>query len=582
MKISKVRTQWSPAKAFASTAAVMSSVFFSVSLCQTPSQTHSFQVSARLVELTVVAVDRDDNPVTDLQKADFSVLDNGKPRDLSLCRYEGAPLSDAVKRPALPPYVYTNRLGPLDGDERNITALVLDFANTDPQDQMFVKAQTSNLLRALAPKTRVAIYVLGRELRVIHDFADDMAALRENLARVRTEVQTQRKNDVQQAALDLDELLDQIEARKTPYVAAVFESVASAGEAAVWADVNNNAFVTGNRVDATLAALEGLGKHLAAVPGRKNVVWISSGISLFAQRASTAPNIPSINPMSGDNLESAIRKTARRLAEFGVSLYGVDARGLTTTSESLAQRQYPPSLAGRYSEVQRAEAYNIDSRAAFTLMTSVTGGRFIFGTNDLSEGVKKVTADLQGSYSLGFYQPDEPDDKWHNLKVTARRPGVRLLYKEGYWFGAVPAKQPAWNEEERLRALTSPFGSDSIRLNARCAPAAGAEAGTLQLELQIESDDIFWSEGSGRSNAVVDIYIGERTPNGQVRFLQSQIRARLQPPQMEAARSRGLPFRRLWKPGADTVKIRILVRDAVTGRIGTIDIPMPITTAGNK
>ncbi len=558
-------------------AAILSG-FSSVPLCQTPSQTPSFKVTARLVELTVVAVDRDGNPVTDLKMGDFAVLDNGKPRDLSLCRYEGTPISESVKPPALPPYVYTNRLGPVDGDERNITALLLDFANTDPQDQMFVKAQTSNLLRALAPKTRVAIYVLGRHLRVIHDFTNDMAALRDNLARVRTEVQARRKNDVQQAALDLDEILDQIEARKTPYVAAVFESIASAGEAAVWADVNNNAFVTGNRVDATLAALEGLGKHLSAVPGRRNVVWISSGISLFAQRASTAPNTSSINPMSGDNLERAIRKTSQQLAQLGVALYGVDARGLTTTSESLAQRQYPPSLAGRYSEVQRAEAYNIDSRAAFSLMTSVTGGRFIFGTNDLSEGVSKVTADLQGSYSLGFYPPDEPDGKWHELKVTVRRPDVRLLHKEGYWFDAAPAREPAWNEEERLRALTSPFGSDSIRLNARCAPAAGEETGTLQLELQIESDDLFWSDVSGRSNAAVDTYIGERTPDGKVRFLQSQIRARLLPPQMEIVRSRGLPFRRLWKPGADTVKIRILVRDTVTGRIGTIDIPMPVAS----
>jgi hypothetical protein len=43
---------------------------------------------------------------------------------------------------------------------------------------------------------------------------------------------------------------------------------------------------------------------------------------------------------------------------------------------------------------------------------------------------------------------------------------------------------------------------------------------------------------------------------------------------LETARIRGLPFRRQWKPGADTRTIRVLVRDANTGRLGTIDIPM--------
>jgi VWFA-related protein len=542
---------------------------------QAPSQAPSFQVAARLVELTVVAVDKDGNPVKDLKKEDFTLFDNNKIRDLSLCRYEGAPVSDTATAPALPPYLFTNRLGPGGAEDRNLTALVLDFANTDVQDQMFVKAQTSSLLRGLAPKTRVAIYVLGTQLRVIHDYTDDMGILRANLSKVRPEVQSQRKNDVEQAALDLDEILDQIEARKTPYAAAVFESVASAGEAAIWADVNNNAFVTGNRVEATLAALESLGRHLQEIPGRKNVVWISSGISLFAQRAPTTPN-ESVNWMSGDNLGDVIRKTSRRLAQFGVALYGVDARGLTTASDSLAQRQYPPSLAGRYSEVQRAEANNIDSRSAFSLMTSVTGGRFVFGTNDLTEGVNKVSADLQGSYSIGFYPSEEPDGEWHTFKVVVKRPDVQLLYKQGYWFDAAPVKGPAWDAEAKLRAMTNPLGSDSIRLNAVCAPASGADPGTLQLDLQIEAEDLYWHEDSGRSTAAVDIFIGEKASDGSVRYQQSRINARLLPPQMETARARGLPFRRLWKPGDDTVKVRILVRDEGTGRIGTIDIPMPL------
>jgi VWFA-related protein len=544
-------------------------------------QVPSYRVAARLVEVTVVATDKNGNPVTDLEAKDFAIFDNGKPRELSLCRYEGGPGPQAGKRPAMPQFVFSNRFQSDAAEQRSITALVLDSANTDPRDQMFVMAHTGRLLRALAPQTRVAIFQLGKELRIIHDFTDDMAALRAHIEAVSTRVQTQNLSDVQQAALDAEAILDQIEARKTPYATAVFRAVQAADKTAIAGDVNSNAVIQRNRVEETLALLEGLGRHLAAVPGRKSVVWISGGISLFSQRVSTTPDDMPVNPMAGDNLENAIRKTSERLAQAGVALYGVDARGLIGSAESLAQRQYPPMLAGRFSEMERAAAQNADSRAAFSLMTSITGGRFIFGTNDLSEGVNKVSGDLHGSYSLGFYAPEEPDGKWHTLKVAVQKPDVRILHKEGYLADPSAVKQPTWDAEAERRVMTSPFGSDAIRLTARCAPAAGAEAGTLLLTLQIEAEDLFWREESGRMAAAIDVYVAENAADGQVRFERSRINARFLPPQMDAARAQGLPFRRQWRPGAGTRTIRVLVRDAATGRLGAIDIPMS-QASGNK
>ncbi len=533
----------------------------------------SFRVTARLVEFTVVATDKNGNPVTDLRKEEFVVHDNGKLRTLSLCRFDGALASSAAKAPAPPPSIFSNRLGPNVADERNITALVLDSTNTDPRDQMYVMAHTSRLLRALAPQTRVAIYHLGRELNVIHDFTDDMAVLRANLEKLSASVQNQRMNDVEQAAQDAEEILAQIEARKSHYAAPVFRAMQAQDKAAIAGDVNTNAVIQGNRVEETLTALEALGRHLAVVSGRKSIVWISGGIPLFSQRVSTVPDGSPPSPMVGDNRESAIRRTSERMAQLGVALYAVDARGLTSSAETLAQKQYLPLLDGRYSEIERAAAVNAESRSAFTLMTSITGGRFIYGTNDLSDGVKKVTGDLHGSYSLGFYPAEEPDGKWHALKVSVQRADVRLLCKEGYLFDQSPARAREWDAEEQRRAMLDPFGSDSIRLTARCAPAESAEPGTLLLTLQIESEDLLWREESGRMVSAVDVYVAEKAADGQVRFQQSRINARLLPQQMETARAQGLPFRRPWKPGADTVSIRVLVRDAVTGRLGTLDIP---------
>jgi hypothetical protein len=185
-----------------------------------------------------------------------------------------------------------------------------------------------------------------------------------------------------------------------------------------------------------------------------------------------------------------------------------------------------------------------------------------------------VSADLHGSYSLGFYAPEEPDGKWHTLKVTTRRPDVRLLYKEGYRADRSAAKQQTWDAAAERRAMMDPFGSDAVRLIARCAPSAASEPGTLLLTVQIEPEDLLWREASGRMIGTAEVYVGEKTGDGKVRFQQSQINARLLPEEMETARAQGLPFRHRWKPGTDCVSIRVLVRDPATGRTGTLDIAM--------
>lgn len=560
--------------------------FGSIPLCRAQGETPSFRVAARLVELTVIALDKNGNPWTDLNKEDFVILDNGKPRNISLFRFEGRRQAPAVQpssqSSSAPSLVFTNRQEADAAEVRNITALVLDSINTDPRGQIFVKGQTGLLLRALAPETRVAIYQMGRELRVIHDFTDEMASLRAHLAEYHGEAQAQGLSSIEQAARETQALLDQIEASKNPYIGPVYRSVKQQEHTAIAGEINANAVVRGNRVDMTLAALATLGRRLKDIPGRKSLVWISSGIPSILPQVTTAVNGRPVSPVVGDNLIRSIRKTSEILAQSGVALYAVDAQGLTSPAESLAQLQDMPLPAGRYSELERAAAQNIDNRGAFTLMTSITGGRFIFGTNDLSAGVKKVSADLHGAYSLGFYPAEEPDNKWHTLKVTVRQPDVRLLHKEGYLFDEMPVQPQIWDEEAERKAMLSPFGSDAIRLSARCLPVVGAEAGTLLLTLQITADDLFWREESDRMMSTVDVYIGEKTAGGNIHFQESRINAKFLLAQMATIRNQGLPFRRQWKIGPDTLLIRALVRDPQTGKLGTVDIPKTALEGDNS
>ncbi len=155
--------------------AVVSFLVFLVLAAQ--EQAPTFRTTTRLVELTVTALDKKGQAVTDLRLQDFTVQENGKPRPIAFFRYDGGPSVEPKALP-LPPGVFTNRVEFSPGPPRNITALVLDELNTPPQYSMRVRATVTRYLKALAPQTRVAVFHMRARLRVLHDFTDDGDSLR--------------------------------------------------------------------------------------------------------------------------------------------------------------------------------------------------------------------------------------------------------------------------------------------------------------------------------------------------------------------------------------------------------------------
>ena len=102
-------------------------------------------------------------PVTDLKENEIAIC---RTASRSRSRSSGSrvrrsvptPLSRSAKR--LRPGLFTNRSEYSPGPARNVTAIVIDTLNTLPEDQVAVKAQVMQYLRALAPNTRVAVYML--------------------------------------------------------------------------------------------------------------------------------------------------------------------------------------------------------------------------------------------------------------------------------------------------------------------------------------------------------------------------------------------------------------------------------------
>ena len=253
------------------------------------------------------------------------------------------------------------------------------------------------------------------------------------------------------------------------------------------------------RMNQTVASLEALGNHLSGIPGRKNMVWISGGIAVLTQGA---------QDRWVNSYASQVRGLAQRLATQGITVYPVQATGLqvgilgtSTTAQG--------SSKGQEEKVQlRPMTRENDLRiwGTMDMLADVTGGRAFRNTNELTAGVRAAATDMRGSYSVGFYVPENSDNRWREFDVRVSRPGVRVLHRKGY-MALAPVKQPVnWSQAEWQAAMQNPLGSTAIRLDAR----ADAAADGLNVLIQIAADDLYYKRVNGAPVTDLEIGFGER------------------------------------------------------------------------
>jgi len=324
-----------------------------------------------------------------------------------------------------------------------------------------------------------------------------------------------------------------------------------------------NQSVQDERTDLTLQALEIVGNHLAGIPGRKNLVWISSGTPLLY--SGTRDPWPR-------NYETAVRALAQRLANEGIAIYPVEATGLQGIDLGTASIA-PGSGFGQGSLDAhldpRAKASVLRLRSTMDLLAETTGGRFFKNTNDLTQGVKSASSDMHGAYSISFYVPDDPDNRWHNLKVKVQRTGVRTLTRQGY-FSVGPARQPTdWLQDQWQAAVKNPLGSTAIRLDARVEVVGQM----LNAILQMPTEDLSFHRANLQWSADLDLGFAERGTVEWSRVRTDHATVTLKNDNANRAGSL-IRLPKSWTLNPGTSYVRLIVRDRVSGRFGDLDMPL--------
>lgn len=550
-------------------------------------------VTTRLVDVGVVAVDKKGHPVTDLKPEDFEIYDNGRKQTVRFfSEASGASAEESAKAPGLPGHapdepVFSNRRSDIadakpgtGATEGSITILLLDPGNLAWADLTYARAEMLRFLRSLPTNGLVGLYVMnGQRFQVLEEGTADHALLGSKLSQWMPSAQ-----DLARA-----QELEQRNRQQFDYVLnpgdlqSVNGNIDMAPDTASPVDpqLRDNGSNPGRAAMSILAAVA---RHLAAIPGHKNLVWVTSDNVLvdWTDRAVSVDQ-------GSKRIDGLVLRVQEAMNDAHVSLYPLDASQLETNAVDPSLKnssiELSPSVTappppqgggqapGRITAEMQQDMHPI--QAAVQELAKATGGRAFGRSGDIAANLNEVVADGRAAYLLGF-TPDTPaDDQYHLLTVKlAGRRGGALRYRTGYEY----TKEPTTLKERFQQAIWQPLDVSEIAVSANPVPAS--EGATLKLN--IATNDLALKRQGERWADKLDVFLVQRDDEGgHARVTGQTLRLTLKPATYETLLRDGIPFDQYVEQKPNTGSLRIVVVDENSSRMGSVTVPAAVLKGKN-
>ena len=389
-------------------------------------QVLTLKANTRAVELDVVVTDKKQEPVTGLGRQLFEVLEDGKPQAVDYFEEHTAKPAPQSEAPRLPANLYTNM--PATPEVDSVNVVLIDKLNTPLQDQVHVHQQILDFLQKMKPGTKIAIFVMGSKLRLIHGFTSDSAALQTALndpitgdIPEKTEASRSRQDDADdQDQADIHAvMMGGSQGRLgTGY------SKPREGFSRSQANIAGNQ--AGERVSMTLTGLEFLARYLAGIQGRKNLIWFSSSfpVSVFPSGREQKGTLGS------QSYDPGAKEASSLLTQSDVAVYPVNAEGVQMDNATEAAGYNQKSIGTLYQQSdQRAMATE-----AVNQLASDTGGKAFYNTNDLAGALTHAIDDGAHYYTLVYTPANKKmDGGYRRIEVRLKEGSYDLAYRRGYF-----------------------------------------------------------------------------------------------------------------------------------------------------
>lgn len=510
-------------------------------VAQEESKGATIKVSTRLVQASVVVEDKHGRPVRGLTKDDFAVFDDRQPQKIAVFSVTTNQVANAPLRPALPD-TFANRIPGNPDVPPNAAVILLDGLNTEFTDQAFARDEVIKLLLQIRPQDRVALYTLGTELKILHDFSSDASVL---LAALK-----QYKGQLSPSLSSLDPVPDTGDFQTGPsarddllggFLAGRPESLASQTEAV---------FLWRERAQRTLLALLQIAYHLSSLPGRKTLIWVSGNFPLIPSYAFYGLNVPDERLLLTDDF----KKAAQMLNSSTLVVYPVDAHGLTVTRPDYGNWVTMKTIAEQ------------------------TGGKAFYSTNDLQGAIRKAIDESELTYELGYYPSNEKwDGRFHAIKVSVKGRGLKVRTRKGYLALAEPAVTPEARGALASHALTTLLEDDRLAVAVHVtATHEDQQTGRiLSASVRIAPHELSLKQQDGVFAGMVDLMFIQLDRESKVVDMTNQrYLLNLLPATYERSAEEGFTLTKDVGIRVNATQLRVVLRDSSTGLAGAVAVPL--------
>ncbi|MGB6995667.1 MAG: VWA domain-containing protein [Thermoanaerobaculia bacterium] len=380
-------------------------------------------VQVHVVNVDVYATDKKGNPVEDLTAADFEISEDGQPMEIThFSRLTGEEAAAGAVEPRAGPTTPPGKLGleePGVGSpgERLWLVVYIDNTNLRTFDRKRALEQLRECLdEGIGTHTDVMVASYDRTLNVRLPFTSDPARVTESLVELEaTRCHGERFDSERRDFLErLDIVSNQIEAVEMlrPFAEQVLGDLTL-----------------------TLDALGEMVDRISGLPGRKAILYVSSGLprlaamDLFMAIENRFPFGYALYKKRPFDATSRFDELTAIANAHGVTLYTIGAGGVPASGPGGVEQNSLRSVSAVSSlEMDRSANLQLPLRQ----LADDTGGQAIINRNDLLPALRKVADDFQSYYSIGYTPDHTGDGQFHTIAVEVTRPGVRLRHRSGY------------------------------------------------------------------------------------------------------------------------------------------------------
>jgi VWFA-related protein len=507
-------------------------------------QNATFSTGAQLVVETVTVKDKNGKPVEGLTAGDFRVTEDGVPQTIRFFEHQtlpGAPEAPlaAVTASARPfDRIPRNRISPEGpGDarykDRRLLVLYFDMTAMPPADQIRALAAAQKFIRTqmAQPDLMALMMYEGGAVRVVEDFTADRM-------RLLSAIQTIVVGEAQGFESNVND-----------------DSSADTGAAFGQDDSEFNIFNT----DRQLSALQTVANMLSQINEKKSLIYFASGLRL-----------------NGLDNQAQLHATINAALRANLSFWPIDARGLVSDAPLGDATHGSPGGIGMYSG-SSAQAFNDNfQRSQDTLwaLASDTNGKALLDFNDLTSGIVHAQQSFSSYYVIGYYTGNANlDGKFRRIKIALREGlSATLDYRQGYYAGKRFEKFSAADKERQLEdalMLGDPVTELTIAMEVNYFQLNSAEY-FVPVTVKIPGRELALARRRGAERTSID-FVGEIKDEYGTTMTNMRDKVNIKVSDATATELAKRPIE--YETGFTVLPgkyiIKILARDAETGRIGT-------------